>query len=313
MKYKKKTRIWLYLEILLFIVVVFVLAIEIYFYFNIKDILYPQKKSLNIDLKSLLIESINVEITNEDGQKLVGWLLLNRESKNKAMLMLPGYEADKAELINVASKIFDSGYSVLLIDLRAQGDSEGDRSTLGIKEKDDVIYALTYLINDNRVKATSVGIWADNVSAYASILAVEKFPQVKLLLLNNIYPNPIHYIKNKMKLSFVSIESIIDYIINQNLKFLIGKDFIINDLKDTIPNLKGRNLIFFQTDKAEYSYVKNLYDIAPERKELIVLKQVGIDALNSPNWEEYYKLIEEKISTYLPLDEIHHVVSLYGE
>lgn len=313
MKYKRRTRIFLYFKLLLLIVVLILIGVEAFFYFSINDMVNPHKKQLSVDLNSLLIDYINVELKNEDGQKLVGWLLLNKKSSNKAVLMLPGYNSNKAELVNAASKIYDLGYSVLLVDLRGQGESEGDKTTFGLREKDDIICILTYLVNDNRVKANTIAIWADDISAYASLLALKKFPQVRLLLLNNVFPEPVSYIRGRLSLPFKVPDFIIDYIVYQNVKSIVNEDPKSYDLKDILPIIKGRTIIFFKTDDPRYNFVKNLYDIAPERKELIILKETGARALNGSDWEEYYKLIEEKLNTYFPLSEQQQVVSLTNE
>lgn len=313
MKYKRRTRIFLYFKLLLLIIVLILIGVEAFFYFSINDMVNPHKKQLSVDLNSLLIDYINVELKNEEGQKLVGWLLLNKKSSNKAVLMLPGYNSNKAELVNAASKIYDLGYSVLLVDLRGQGESEGDKTTFGLREKDDIICILTYLVNDNRVKANTIAIWADDISAYASLLALKKFPQVRLLLLNNVFPEPVSYIRGRLSLPFKVPDFIIDYIVYQNVKSIVNDDPKSYDLKDILPIIKGRTIIFFKTDDPRYNFVKNLYDIAPERKELIILKETGARALNGSDWEEYYKLIEEKLNTYFPLSEQQQVVSLTNE
>lgn len=313
MKYKRRTRIFLYFKLLLLIIVLILIGVEAFFYFSINDMVNPHKKQLSVDLNSLLIDYINVELKNEEGQKLVGWLLLNKKSSNKAVLMLPGYNSNKAELVNAASKIYDLGYSVLLVDLRGQGESEGDKTTFGLREKDDIICILTYLVNDNRVKANTIAIWADDISAYASLLALKKFPQVRLLLLNNVFPEPVSYIRGRLSLPFKVPDFIIDYIVYQNVKSIVNDDPKSYDLKDILPIIKGRTIIFFKTDDPRYNFVKNLYDIAPERKELIILKETGARGLNGSDWEEYYKLIEEKLNTYFPLSEQQQVVSLTNE
>lgn len=313
MIYKKRTRVFLYLEILLIIIVIIILGIEAFFYFSIKEMVNLQKKPLNIDLKSLLIDYINVELKNGDGEKLLGWLLHNKKSSNKVVLMLPGYGSNKAELVNLASKIYDLGYSVLLMDLRGQGESDGEGTTFGLQEKEDIISILTYLVNDNRLKANNIAIWADDISAYASLLALEKFPQVRLLMLNNVFPEPLSYIKSKLSLPFQVSDFIIDYIVSQNLKLLINEGPKSYNLKNILPIIKGKTIIFFKTDDPRCNFVKSLYDVAPERKELIILKEVGTQALNASDWEEYYKLIEEKLNTYFSLSEQQPVISLTNE
>lgn len=56
-------------------------------------------------------------------------------------------EGDKSDqhVLETAPVYAQTGYSVLMIDLRAQGDSEGQRITMGYQEARDVHGALTWL------------------------------------------------------------------------------------------------------------------------------------------------------------------------
>jgi uncharacterized protein len=301
-KYSKKRKIsFMWLEILLILVVVAALATEAFFYLYLSSFIKPEKKAVKVSPSNLLLESVNVEIKTKDGLKLSGWLLPNKKS-NKVILMVHGYESNKAELLTLSSRIVTLGYSILLFDMRGCGESEGDRTYMGVKEKDDIESALTYILNDNRIKASSIAIWADNVSAYAAVLAIEKFPEVKLLMLNNIYPNPLFYLNSKISLPFSLPKEISDFFIYQNIKYLLAFKPDENDLHDILPNVKGRTLIFFQTRSASYDYVKDLYQIAPERKELVQLPRVGVDALQASDWEMYFNVIKQKLAVYFPLE-----------
>ncbi|OGF68200.1 MAG: hypothetical protein A2Y62_05430 [Candidatus Fischerbacteria bacterium RBG_13_37_8] len=307
---KRRSNIPFYLKLLLILLLVAAVGVEAFFYLYIRSMFYPTKKSINITPSMLLLESITVEIVAQDGVKVSGWLLLNKNSKNKVILMVPGYNANKADLLNLGSKLYALGYSLLLIDLRGHGESDGDKSYMGIKEKDDIVASLTYIMNDNRLKANSVAIWADNVSAYAAVLAVERFPQVKLLLLNNIYPNPLLYLRKNIRLPFSVPERISDFFIFQNVKFILGLNPEEYDLNSVLSGMKGRSLVFFQTKLPEFDYVKELYQVSPERKELIQMDRVGTEALRASDWEMYNEIMKEKLSMYFPLHETSSIVPL---
>jgi fermentation-respiration switch protein FrsA (DUF1100 family) len=63
------------------------------------------------------------------------------------VVLVPGIEGDKSDrhVLKSASVYAKAGYSVLMIDLRAQGGSEGERVTMGYKEVRDVRGALLWL------------------------------------------------------------------------------------------------------------------------------------------------------------------------
>jgi uncharacterized protein len=87
-----------------------------------------------------------VSIRSTDGLELAGWWVPGNDS-SRAVVLVPGIEGDKSDkhVLKTASVYAGAGYSVLMIDLRAQGGSEGERVTMGYKEVRDVRGALMWL------------------------------------------------------------------------------------------------------------------------------------------------------------------------
>jgi fermentation-respiration switch protein FrsA (DUF1100 family) len=87
-----------------------------------------------------------VSIQSTDGLELAGWWVPG-EDPSRAVVLVPGIEGDKSDthVVNTASVYAGTGYAVLMIDLRAQGGSEGERVTMGYKEVRDVQGALSWL------------------------------------------------------------------------------------------------------------------------------------------------------------------------
>ena len=61
------------------------------------------------------------------------------------MLLLHGIHADRRAMLGRARFLHYFGYSVLLIDLHAHGESAGEAITFGVAEADDARAALCYL------------------------------------------------------------------------------------------------------------------------------------------------------------------------
>ncbi len=87
-----------------------------------------------------------VSIHSTDGLELAGWWVPGNDP-SRAVVLVPGIEGDKSDrhVIKTASVYAKAGYGVLMIDLRAQGRSEGERVTMGYKEVRDVRGALLWL------------------------------------------------------------------------------------------------------------------------------------------------------------------------
>jgi fermentation-respiration switch protein FrsA (DUF1100 family) len=87
-----------------------------------------------------------VGIQSTDGLELAGWWVPGNDS-SRAVVLVSGIGGDKSDrhVVKTASVYAGAGYSVLMIDLRAQGGSEGERVTLGNQEVRDVRGALSWL------------------------------------------------------------------------------------------------------------------------------------------------------------------------
>lgn len=61
------------------------------------------------------------------------------------VLLFHGYAASKQQLLPPAQVLYGLGYSTFLVDFRGSGGSSGTTTTLGIREAEDVTYAVDYV------------------------------------------------------------------------------------------------------------------------------------------------------------------------
>jgi uncharacterized protein len=87
-----------------------------------------------------------VGIQSTDGLELAGWWVPGNDP-SRAVVLVPGIGGDKSDrhVLETAPVYAGAGYGVLMIDLRAQGRSEGERVTMGYEEVRDVQGALSWL------------------------------------------------------------------------------------------------------------------------------------------------------------------------
>lgn len=88
----------------------------------------------------------NVRLQSTDGLELAGWWV-PRDGASRAAILVHGFGGNKSdEQVLATARIYNrAGYNVLMIDLRAHGQSEGDRRTLAYREARDVRGALGWL------------------------------------------------------------------------------------------------------------------------------------------------------------------------
>ena len=106
----------------------------------------PKRRSPWATPDSVGLEYDEVEVPSTDGVGLRCWWVPAGDS-SRAAVFVPGWGGYKFEehLLQTLPLYHDAGYGVLLLDLRAQGESGGSRRTLGYREVRDVRGALAWL------------------------------------------------------------------------------------------------------------------------------------------------------------------------
>ncbi len=117
-----------------------------------------------------------VRIAADDGVRLAGWLVPRPGAP--AVVMLHGYPADKSDLLPLAAALAPR-FTVLLMDLRYFGESQGRATTIGFRERRDLSRALDFL--QSRGMAT-VGVFGLSLGGAVALLAAGEDPRIRAVV-----------------------------------------------------------------------------------------------------------------------------------
>lgn len=84
----------------------------------------------------------DVAFRDHAGLTLRGWWIPG--TKHETVVMVHGWTSSRREPMSKAGYLLDAGYNVLVFDLRGHGRSDGDYTTLGYAEPDDVAAAVAF-------------------------------------------------------------------------------------------------------------------------------------------------------------------------
>ena len=137
---------------------------------------YP--KSKNRTTPATLSET--VVLHTADDLKLEAWLCNQAQSKG-TVILFHGHGSSKSSVIDEAEYFFSLGFNTLLLDFRAHGNSEGNTSTVGYKEAEDVKLAVELMKSRGE---KNIILWGRSLGAATIARAVgeNKVPANKIIL-----------------------------------------------------------------------------------------------------------------------------------
>lgn len=118
------------------------------------------------------LNGARVQIKTHDGliQKGV-WLKADGGLPKGTLILLHGIRANKEHFWPVAKRLTSDGFHVLLIDMRAHGQSEGKYCTFGFYEKQDVRLWIDYLESLEQPTGP-IGIWGQSLGGAVGLQAM---------------------------------------------------------------------------------------------------------------------------------------------
>lgn len=126
---------------------------------------------------------------SRDGLTLFGWYIPGRN--RAAVILVHGLGGSGLALSVYAAPLVSAGYSVLLMDLRAHGSSDGDTSTYGVLEAHDVAGAVDYLLARGDVDPDKIGVFGISLGAQAAFRGALHTPAIRALVLEGLGPADI--------------------------------------------------------------------------------------------------------------------------
>jgi alpha-beta hydrolase superfamily lysophospholipase len=137
----------------------------------------------------------NVSILGS-GHSIAGWWV-DRRGESPVVLLLHGVRADRSSMVSRAQLLIRNGFSVLLIDLQAEGETPGEAITLGYRESRDVVAARDWI--RSRASGRRIGVIGESMGG-ASVLLAPQPLGFDAVVLEAVYPRIGRAIENRIRL-----------------------------------------------------------------------------------------------------------------
>ncbi len=318
---KNKKRLALKVISIIFCVVVLLICIMSVFLYNFAfNIKSPVHMTKLIDMSTPIDENLtysgeigtvnvenwfkenrqNVYMTSDDGLKLHAYYCESPEKTNKYLIACHGYTSKAADMGVYAMHFTDKGYSVLMPDARAHGESEGNIIGMGWPERLDILkWINTVIEKDPEAQIVLYGISMG--AATVMMTSGEDMPQnVKAVIEDCGYSS----VFDELKWQANSMGHIPEFPLIYTVSLIneIKSDFSLKEASAVEQIKKSTTPTLFIHGSDDWlvpaEMIDKVYDAASCEKEKLVIDGAGHAASSSTAPEIYWSTIFDFVSTY---------------
>ena len=216
-----------------------------------------------------------VTFATPDGLQLSGWFIPpDPASPGAALIYVHGLGNNRDHLLTEAGILYRHGYGGLLFDLRNHGDSQGELTTFGIDEVNDVQGAFDFLAGQPEVDPERIGILGHSMGAAISLMAAAEMPAIKVVVSESAYAN----LQDNIDYGIAALTGLPAFPFADLIVFIAQNeaDFKVGDVRpiDGLGRIAPRPILFIQGREDEKVHVDNaqwLFDAAGEPKEIYLI------------------------------------------
>lgn len=243
----------------------------------------------------------SVEFASESGSTIHGWFIPG-EKGGGAVALMHGVRANRLSMLERARLLSKAGYSVLLFDFQAHGESEGKRLTFGYLESKDARAAIDFL--RTHAPGEKIGVIGVSMGGAASLLASPSL-DVNAMVLEMVYPTIQQAITNRLTMRFGSWASVLTPLLSWQLKPRLGIDVDALRPIDTVGSVRAPKLFIVGEDDQHTTLEESreLFNAAAEPKELWVVNGAKHVDLYVVAKSEYERRVLDFFAKYLKSDK----------
>ena len=115
----------------------------------------------------------SVSFHSSDGTELSGWLV-KRRNPTGIVILCHGVDSTRSAMLDVAEMLHRHGFSSLLFDFRARGESGGSRCTIGFREVDDLLAAIRFVRHRPELSHLSSGVLGESMGGAVALMCAAR-------------------------------------------------------------------------------------------------------------------------------------------
>jgi uncharacterized protein len=238
-----------------------------------------------------------VTFTSDPGATIHGWFVPGTKGSG-AVALMHGVRSNRLSLIERARFLSQSGFTVLLFDFQAHGESVGRHITFGYLESRDAIAAVKFL--KANAPGEKIGVVGISMGGAATLLADPPL-QVEALVLEMVYPTIDEAVSNRITRWLGSWSGKLAHLLTWQLQPRLGFSTAALRPIDHVGSITIPKLFIAGADDRHTTLAETqrMYETAAQPKELWIVSKAAHVDLHSANKVEYEHRVVGFFQTHL--------------
>ena len=244
----------------------------------------------------LAVEPVSFPSTS--GATLRGWLVAGVTNRGVVILQ-HGVRANRLEMLGRARLFSRAGYTVLLYDFQAHGESTGKKITFGFLESRDAQAAVAFV--KQKFPGRPLAVVGVSLGAAAAVLAQPPL-EVQALVLEMMYPTIVEATKDRFEMHLGPLDRCLSPLLTAQLKLRIGVG--VEDLRPItqVAQITAPKLFLAGTEDkhTKFSEAEAIFRQAAEPKSFAPFQGAHHEDLIRFDPVQYQKVVLKFLEEHLP-------------
>jgi pimeloyl-ACP methyl ester carboxylesterase len=267
-------------------------------------IIAPDRLEETIDPSSFLLRNyLSLSFGTSDGKNLEGWFIPSVRGA-PLVFLCHGYKSNRAELLTLASTFQENGYNLFVFDFRGHGTCPLRLSSLGLRETQDLLSAISTFTARPDVDPDRVGVWGVSLGAYVALSATVQSDKIKAIVVDSPFQSPGGFVEIETP-SILGVDSVVFNKLAHFGFFLVNLPQVQDSDRwfGSLSLLKGRDKFFITNEEtpALESQTLQVFNRCPQPKELLRLKHSKTSILYDLERKNYENTVVEFFKKRLPV------------
>ena len=211
----------------------------------------------------------SVQFPSESGATIHGWFIPGKKGKG-AIALMHGVHSNRLSMLDRARFLSHAGYSVLLFDFQAHGESTGNHITFGYLESKDAQAAISFL--RSAASEEKRGLIGVSMGGAAALLASPPL-DVDAMVLEMVYPTIKQAVNDRLSMRLGRWSIVLTPLLTSQLKPRLGIDADALRPIDKVGNIHAPKLFIVGAEDQHTTLEESreMFKVAGEPKELWVV------------------------------------------